>query len=41
MNVKVLPYSSVDDHAELGDSLVDLVELVESSREELRKTGNW
>ena len=41
MNLTILTYSPANDHAELGESLTELAELVDSQRDGLRDTGNW
>lgn len=41
MNLKIIKYSSVDNHRELLESLVGLKDLVERARDELRTNSNW
>ena len=41
MNLKILLYSKVNNHAELTDSLDALSTDVETKRDDLRQTGNW
>lgn len=41
LNLKVLAYSKKEDHKELGDSLKDLVDLVDQKRMELARTQRW
>jgi hypothetical protein len=41
MNISILPYSAAHDHQELGDSVAELVNIVEEERDKLRISGNW
>ena len=41
MNLNILLYSPANNHAELINSLDELVSLVEQQRDELRKNANW
>ncbi|MFZ0931453.1 MAG: SIR2 family protein [Syntrophobacteraceae bacterium] len=41
MNLVILTYKAMHDHKELTDSLEQLVVLVESERDNLRRNGNW
>ncbi len=41
MNLKVITYSSKEDHKELLDSLIILNNSVDSTREELARNSNW
>jgi hypothetical protein len=41
MNLTMLTYNPKDDHAELGEALIQLADAVESGRDQLRTTGNW
>ncbi len=41
MNLQIVSYSSAGDHAELGDSISNLADLVEAERHSLQETANW
>lgn len=41
MNLNILTYSAGADHAELSESLRNLVTLVDAERERLKDSGNW
>ncbi len=41
MNLRILTYSPANNHRELGESIENLVEMVEDERDALRNNGNW
>lgn len=41
MNLQIMRYKTQDDHAELRESLSELVTLVDAQREELARTRDW
>lgn len=41
MNLTILTYQPTHDHKELGESLTDLVGLVEDERDKIKISGNW
>ncbi|MNJ78765.1 hypothetical protein D3C77_766030 [compost metagenome] len=41
MNLKIIQYSPKDNHKELLDSITDLVQRVETEREQLKLNMNW